>query len=148
MRTPISVILAAIIAFPAGFIVGHGNGKREASKKAPPVMSRIEDSSQGWVGSLPNGLKVQKAGTSFYLIDDQKRVISNGYHDFIILSNGEIVGVSGAAHYLIKDGKEISRGFHTITPAGSGYDASLGARKFSLDKNGQIMEGSPPYPES
>lgn len=65
-----------------------------------------------------------------------------GFHEFRTLPNGMQVGKLGALKYLLRDGKPITPGFHTIEPFKDGYVATLGAAMFILDADGRIINKS------
>jgi len=79
-------------------------------------------------------------GVTTYLVDERDNVISNAWYDkFQRLQNGSWVGKQGALFYLLRNGQPISYGYHRIVPIKNGYRTELGAFRFILNTNGQVV---------
>jgi len=88
------------------------------------------------------GAVFNTVGALTYMLDQNRKPISDGYHEFAKLSDGTWIGKLGSLKYILKNGKKCSLGFQEITATATGYEAELGSEKYTLNKNGDVVSKS------
>ena len=88
---------------------------------------------------LDDGTPVGVMGAMHYILGEDGKPLNDGFHRYIHLKDGTLVGKLGASMQILRDGQPISDRFHNIEPTDYGYLASVESKMVKLDKDGQLL---------